>query len=240
MRAWLLGFALPIAVGACSGDPAPERHASVRAGSGAADGGEPTAYDGHDRDGDGVCDATELGIGSDPDRADSDGDGLPDFTEIISGFSATDPMLPEPDQVGFLADAAQAELEVQVRLTAEGSGQGYTGEFGSATSFDPEGRSAKDFFEGAVARGADPPDNVRGLDAASERFTSVLGKTRLSFELQFRYGLEQAASCTASYPYSYRLKEDNGRIASVRNFLLVITPTNVAGRPPFCLPASCL
>lgn len=240
MRAWLLGFALPIAVGACSGEPDRERHATVNVDGAAADGGEPTSYEGDDRDGDGVCDATELGVGSNPGRADSDGDGLPDFTEIVAGFNPIDPMLPEPDQVGFLADAPQAELAIQVRLTVEGSGQGYSGEFVSATSFDPEGRNAKDFFEGAVARGADPPDHVRGLNPASERFTSVLGKTRLSFELQFRYSLEQPASCTASYPYGYRLREDNGKITSARGFLLVVSPTNNADGSPFCLPASCL
>ena len=44
-----------------------------------------------DRDGDGLSDARELEIGTDPDAVDSDGDGVDDWTEIAAG---ADPVLP--------------------------------------------------------------------------------------------------------------------------------------------------
>jgi hypothetical protein len=194
-----------------------------------------------DRDHDGVCDGTERELASDPDRADSDHDGLPDFTEIIAGYNLTDPMIPSPDQVGFLPGVPQAALDLQVRMTVDGSGQGYTGEFQERDALDAHGLTAKDFFEGAVAQGGEPPDNIRGVLVDSERFGSVLGKTRLSFKLRFRVSTEKLADCTIGYPFEYRLKADNDKIATSRDYLLVVAPQTADGeRAKFCVPSSCL
>lgn len=46
--------------------------------------------DGVDTDGDGLDDATEEALGTDPDNADTDGDGVPDGEEVNSGTSPTD------------------------------------------------------------------------------------------------------------------------------------------------------
>jgi hypothetical protein len=194
-----------------------------------------------DRDRDGVCDATEKDLGSDPDRADSDHDGLPDFTEIIANYNLVDPVIPAPDQVGFLAGVPQAALDLAVRMTVDGSGQGYTGEFREGDALDARGLTAKDFYEGAVAQGGEPPDNIRGVLVDSERFGSVLGKTRLSFKLRFRVSTDKLADCTIGYPFEYRLKADNEKIAVSRDYLLVVTPETKDGeRAKFCVPSSCL
>ncbi len=52
-----------------------------------------------DRDGDGVPDETEIGLGLDPDVADTDGDGLDDGVEL-SGDRITDPRRADSDGDG--------------------------------------------------------------------------------------------------------------------------------------------
>ncbi|HKU44447.1 MAG TPA: hypothetical protein VJR89_40080 [Polyangiales bacterium] len=194
-----------------------------------------------DRDHDGVCDGTERELGSDADRADSDHDGLPDFTEIVAGFNLTDPTIPSPDQVGFLAGVPQAALDMRVRMTLEGSGQGYTGEFREMDALEAHGLTARDFFEGAVAQGGEPPDNIRGVVVDSERIGSVLGRTRLAFKLRFRVSTDKLPDCAIGFPFEYRLKADNEKVAASRDYVLVVTPETEDGeRAKFCVPSSCL
>jgi hypothetical protein len=194
-----------------------------------------------DRDHDGVCNGTELALQSDPDRPDTDQDGLPDFTEAFVNFSPTDPAIPAPDQVTYLSSASNEPIDFQVRMTVVGSGLGYTGEFRQLDAPDPRGLSAKDFYLGAEAVGAEPVDNVRGVQAESERFDSVLGKTRVLFTLHFAVGAMKAPGCAIGYPFEYRLKDDNGRYSAARDYLLVVTPDlKTSGEHTFCVPASCL
>jgi hypothetical protein len=197
-----------------------------------------------DRDHDGVCNGTEIALASNPERADTDGDGFPDFTEVMANYVPTNPVVPNPDQVTYLSGSSESTVDFEVRMTVDGAGLGYTGEFRPDASPDPRGISAKDFFLGAEAVGGQPTDNVRGVDAEGERFNSVLGKTRVSFRLHFALGRNKAASCAIGYPFEYRLKDDNGRYSAARSFMLVVTPAderlNANGGHTFCVPASCI
>jgi hypothetical protein len=75
----------------------------------------------------------------------------------------------------------------------------------------------------------------------SERFGSVLGRTRLVFKLRFRVSTDKLADCTIGYPFEYRLKADNEKIVVSRDYLLVVRPETADGeRANFCVPSSCL
>jgi hypothetical protein len=196
---------------------------------------------GNDHDHDGVCDSTELRYGGDLGRADSDRDGLPDLPELLAGFNPTDANSPGPDQVAFISGTSQTALDFEVRLTLDGSGQGYTGEFVAGSSLSDDLLSSADFFNGAVALGADPRENGREMIAASERFGSVDGRTRLSFRLSFAYMQADPAPCTTGYPFMYRIQADNGDLAAGRPYLLIVTSDEGSGgSAEFCVPSACL
>lgn len=242
MREWL-ACSVFVFASACTGSgysPYANDLSSDAAVSGDAD---PRDNPDDDRDHDGVCNGTELALASNPERADTDGDGFPDFTEVMANYVPTNPTIPGPDQVVYLAGDSQSTVDFEVRMTVEGAGLGYTGEFRPDASPDPRGLSAKDFFIGAEATGGQPTDNVRGVNADAERFESVLGKTRVSFRLHFALGSSKAANCSIGYPFEYRLKDDNGRYSAGRSYMLVVTGTgglNANGEHTFCVPASCI
>jgi hypothetical protein len=240
MGRWWVGLGLACATACTTSGYAPSSDASV---SDAAISGSAGARShlNDDRDRDGVCDGTELALMSDPDRADTDRDGIPDFTEAFSNFVVTDPLVPAPDQVFYLFATARESVAFELRMTVNGSGLGYTGEFRALDAPDPRGITAKDFYLGAEALGGEPADNVRGVQAQSEHFASVLGKTRVSFQLRFAVGATKVAGCTMGYPFEYRLKDDNGRFSASRDYMLVVTPDlNANGEHTFCVPASCI
>jgi hypothetical protein len=244
MRGWLVSVSMACAAltwPACTSGAGPNDPEPI-ADAGSGEQGEQRE---DDRDRDGVCDLVEINeLMSDPDRADTDGDSIPDFTEVIASYNPTNPNLPAPDQVAYLSAAPDTVIDVPVRITLDGIGQGYTGEFRAWDALDPRGLTARDFFESAVALGGEPPDNIRGLQSESGRFTSVLGKTRLSFTLRFRMSAaaaEQTARCTIGYPFEYRLKADNGSFAAARDYLLIVVPESTGGeKRSFCVPEACL
>ena len=239
MRDWLVLLTLAC-TSACttSGfDSMPDASGADAAVSG---GGGVRSAANDDRDHDGVCNGTELTLGSDPDRADTDRDGIPDYTEVNANFPLTDPSIPGPDQVTYLYAESYGAIDFVVRMTVNGSGLGYTGEFRPFEAFDSRGITARDFYLGAEAVGGEPTDNVRGVQADAERFESVLGKTRVSFLLHFGVGTVKVADCTMGYPFEYRLKDDNGRFSASRDYLLIVSPdSRAAGEQEFCVPASC-
>ena len=240
MREWLVGLSL--ACTACSTSEFDPQQSIVTPPPAAISGEGGVLSDDEDTDRDGICDGYEVNLGSDPKRADTDRDGLPDFSEIVGGFNLTDPNTPAPDQVGYIVGAAGETLEFPLRVTLEGSGQGYSGEFRvRSDALDPRGLTAKDFFDGAIAVGGEPPDNVRGLHAESERFMSVMGKTRLSFQLRFRVRTDDLPRCAIAYPFEYRLRADDGRFATSRDYVLIVVPESSNGeRRSFCVPEVCL
>jgi hypothetical protein len=194
-----------------------------------------------DADHDGLCDATEEQVGTDPRSPDSDGDGLPDLIELGNGFDATDPSSPATDQVAVLEARDGAALDFPVRATVDGDGQGVSGLFQSISSIYVDQTTAQDFYTGSIAISADPVDGVRSIDARSARFDSVLGRTRLVFSLHFEYGAEaKPVKCAKSYPFRYSMKSDDGDTSADRLYLLNVIPQGQSGDAiKYCLPSSC-
>lgn len=194
-----------------------------------------------DRDHDGLCDATERQIGTDPLAVDTDGDGLPDLIELGNGFDPTDSSTPAPDQVAYLEARPGAILDFAVRATVDGHGQGVSGLFQAITSIYADGTTAEDFFSAASAVSADPVDGARSIDTSAARFDSVLGRTRLGFSLHFEYaGSAKPPECAKAYPFRYSTKSDDGATMAVRLFLLVVAPAGQAGHDAsYCLPSDC-
>lgn len=194
-----------------------------------------------DSDSDGLCDSTELDIGTDPNNADSDHDGLPDLVELGNGFDPTNPNSPMADQLAHLEAKPGATLDFPVRATVDGDGQGVTGSFQAVTSIYADGTSAEDYYQGSVAIAVDPVDAVRNIDAPSAHFDSVLGPARLVFSLRFVYSDVRAnPTCAKSYPFKYNIKSDDGSISADRLSLLIVEPEGQNGRDvPHCLPAGC-
>ena len=194
-----------------------------------------------DTDSDGLCDVSEAALGTRPDALDTDGDQLPDLIELVSGYDPVLPDSPLAEQVAYLASGRGAELAFEVRFTVEGDGQGLTGAFSSSGTLYRDGDSAADYFKGARAVSADPVDAARGIEAASARFEAVLGKSRLSFTLQFALGDPAPRKCSRAYPFRYAIKADDGTTWTDRDYLLVVGPEGGAGlqADAFCLPASC-
>lgn len=242
MRFWLAGLAIAWTSSCAVPSEEPEVLGDELPPRTAAYGGRATGATGVDvdTDHDGACDATELTYGSDPNTPDGDRDGLPDLTELLSNFDPSDPTSPNADQIGYISGAPQAVLDFPLRMTVEGNGLGYSGEFRDFETIDERGFRAKDFFEGAVAISGEPPDNVRGIQAESEHFSSVLGKTRLSFQLRFQVRSSNLAPCTMGYPFEYRLKATDGKYVASRDYFLVVTHDGQGERPQFCMPPACL
>jgi len=82
-----------------------------------------------DQDQDGLCDATEKDVGSNPGALDSDGDGYPDVVEVLNAFDPSDPESPGQEQVGFLVAERDASYQFETRATVDGEGEAYTGSF---------------------------------------------------------------------------------------------------------------
>jgi hypothetical protein len=240
-RSLALLFALQLLAAACTGEP-PQAASTAGQGSTAMAGSSAHPYGRNDdRDQDGLCDASEQRLGTDPSKFDTDADGFPDVVEVLSGYKPTDPVLPGPDQVGYLVAEPGRTLELELRSTIDGDGQGATGQFMARSAFDARGLSAGDFFMSGQAIAAEPPENVRGMQASEEHFASVLGRTRLTFRLHFQFDSTQTLDCAAALPFDYAIKSDISGYVSIRNYLLVLMP-NGAGLEPkdFCRPVACL
>ena len=238
MGRWLpLGFGLLLG---CAGEPA----SSPNGLPGDLPPGAvvpPRGADGADLDGDGLCDTTELELGTNPEASDSDGDRLPDLIEVISNFSPVDDSAPAGDQVAFLQGTRGSSLDFGVRSTVNGDGQSLAGWFTAAGSFYRDDRSAADYFVGATAVSADPIDAARSINEESARFAAVLGKTRLAFKLRFEFGAGPDQDCGVAYPFRYAIKSDDGETRSERFYLLVVGASGAAGldAADFCIPSAC-
>ena len=235
MGRWLM---LGLGLCACAGgavEPA--------AAPSAAPGKEPMAATGDavDSDSDGLCDATEQGLGTDPEAIDTDNDQLPDLIEIASSFGPVDPADPAEDQVAFLEGTRGKHLDFMVRSTVDGDGQSLAGWFTAAGSFYRDEVSAADFFVGSTAVSADPTDAARSINQDSARFAAVLGKTRLAFNLRFEFGDREDLSCGRAYPFRYAIKSDDGETRTERFYLLVVGPSGAPqlAATDLCLPVTC-
>jgi hypothetical protein len=193
-----------------------------------------------DTDHDGLCDISEGMIGTDPTSLDTDHDGFPDVVEAIAEYVATDPSSPGVDQVVYLLAQAGQRVQAEITTTIVGNGAGATGQFNARNAYDRNGLWARDFFVGAVAVEALPPDNARGIVAQDERFTSVLGRTRLTFRLTFAFDTQLQPDCAAALPFDYEVKGDVGAYLASRKFMLVVTPVSSPRAGGYCQPAECI
>jgi hypothetical protein len=220
-----------LALGGCGDDPARMR------GDGAAGSDVERLVD---SDNDGLCDVSELGAGTDPRRPDSDDDGYPDLLEVLAGMHG-EANRPAAHELVFLSATRDARVEHEVRVTVEGTGEGHAGAFDAIASPYPDA-SAANFYAGALAVSGEPPDHVRGLEPDAERFATVLGSTRLSFSLSFRYDQDVAPhpDCRRGYPFRYQVKAEGGFDRSEVTMLLVVAPPGLGQDAPFCLPTDCL
>jgi len=219
--------ALALALSACESPPTPNNDDTIL--------GAPS-----DEDGDGLCDVTEEQMATRLDAIDSDGDGIPDLPEVVFGYDAVNPDEPLEYELAFLPAIPGATTTFSVRSTVVGAGEPHGGAFEALASLDAARTTAQAFFAQGMAVSADPPDNVRGIEANGERFASVLGETRLSFELEFRYGLSEPVPCTQAFPFRYLVKSEIGRVLDIQAFLLIVGPAESGGDPEsYCLPSTC-
>lgn len=195
-----------------------------------------------DADADGLCDATEAQLGTDPDRADSDADGVPDVFEYLLRSDPGDPGAPASEQLLALPAERDATLRAELRVTVDGAGEGHAGVFEPVSSVYPD-LTAADFFAGTTALSAQPPDHVRGVQAGSGRFDTVIGETRLSFALAFSYDLGEPPhdDCVRAYPLRFSVKPDGSASSQSQRLLLQTIPDGLSPRlDPYCLPTRCL
>jgi hypothetical protein len=194
-----------------------------------------------DADEDGLCDATELRLGTDPHARDTDGDGLPDLIELVAGHEPSVPEDPPQDAVAYLKGERGAESRHEARFTVEGDGAALSGWFAAAAALYRDGDRADAYFVGSSALEAAPIDAARSIARESARFEGVLGRTRLSFELRFAYRGDADRDCARAYPFRYAIKSDSGDTRAERNYLLVIGAAGATqvGAEAFCLPTGC-
>lgn len=188
-----------------------------------------------DTDADGVCNATEEDFGTDASSGDSDADGISDLVEIAYDLGELDASRPAPERLAILAGRPGASIEFPVRATVRGDGDGQLGTFEVEPAVYDDRRDAETFFTGALAVSAEPHENVRGIDYGAEKFTSVLGETRLAFSLRFEQPIEEIEPCVRGYPFRYTITSTRGDVTNVERYLLVVVPDRTTFKNgPWC------
>lgn len=217
MSAGIAAVALLLAFGCDDGAPAPPPPSPDASSRDAA-----VAF--RDTDGDGLCDSTELGRGTDPTVPDSDMDGLTDRTEVDFGYQPTRPDSPARDVLVFLSETEGATAQHLVTRTVRGEGENYTGAFEGLAVLDRLDLTAADFYVDSVAVAATPSENVFEVVPEEERFYGVLGRTLLAYEVRFAFGDNVPRSCARAYPFRYQIKRSDGTLVYLGRFLLVVLP----------------
>lgn len=191
-----------------------------------------------DTDGDGVCDRTELGRGTDPTLADTDMDGFPDGVELRLGFDGTRTDSPERDLFVYLNEGPLATADMPILVTVRGNGETYTGAFQSLSVSDPGMENAGFFYTGSTAVAANPMENVYDVVAEDQIIQRVVGRTQLFFDVAFQVPqMEELRGCKHAFPWRYNVKRDDGVLVFARRYFLVVTPN--ATRPEtaaWCAP----
>lgn len=221
----------------CAGGPAPDRpqpYSDATAEHLPAD---------SDLDRDGLCDNTETALGTDPERADTDGDGLPDALEQIAGSDPRDRLDPNRDRVAYLQ--AGRSLDVDIAVVLDEPAGSIHGELADRNALDAQSRRAGDYHLSTIAVSAQPPENVREIEADKARFVSVLGHTRLAFRLRFEAPSIAAVDCAPVLPFDLLAVDETSVARTSERALLVVTnreisPETDAHAIHYCLPIACL
>lgn len=191
-----------------------------------------------DRDGDGLCDGTELARGLDPESADTDGDGFSDLTELQIN---ADPLMidsPDRDTLVVLPTERLATTSVAFTYTVRGEGGSYVGGFSARPRPLADETSANDFFLSAVAVAATPPEHAALIEG--ERFVGVVGRTLLSYQVDFEYRDDALIECMRAYPFSYQVKLEDGNIVGYQQRILLVAPRGMEpGNGPWCGVGAC-
>lgn len=203
------------------------------------DAGPPTdAFVVVDTDRDGLCDATEVARGTDPDVADSDGDGFADLVELQLGGDPLAIDTPSRDSVVVLRTNRLARLSVPVSFSVSGTGGTYVGGFIGRPRVLSDDTSAADHFLSASAVAATPTANADHLEG--ETFFGVTGRTLLAYQVDFEYRGDALVECMTAYPFSYQAKLDGSGIVGSTSRSLVLAPEGMEpGTGTWCEPVSC-
>lgn len=204
------------------------------------DGGEMDSSLNSDRDGDGLCDASELQYGTDPDDPDTDDDKLPDLIEVILGLDALSNLSPDPSALLLLQATQDTRQEFELRVTIDGQGGDYSGLFLDSASIWANGETAATYLVSSSALAAAPPDNVRDIDSTAQTFLGVNGETRLRFGLEFLFADADDLPCTLTLPFQYVVVDNSGAFSNTDPYLLVLTPSGaLESSDDFCTTSSC-
>lgn len=198
-----------------------------------------TSY--NDFDHDGICDATEDSLGTDPLQADSDGDSFPDDVERAFGSNPLVPAEPNRDDIVYLSESATAPLSVTPVLRVRGMGQVFTGFATAGAGARTGGVLATELVESAYAVDAYPRANVFEIDAANQRFVGVEGTTRLIFDLRLYAGNQEPRDCRRAFIVRYYAKTLEGNVYSGPTYYVIVTPdVNSARYAEWCEQTVCI
>jgi hypothetical protein len=186
-----------------------------------------------DSDGDGLCDDTERARGTDPARADTDGDGFPDLVEIHAYADALMIDSPDRDDLVVLPVERLATASVPLTFTVRATGGTYVGGFAARPRPLADGSSANDFFLGASGVTATPSTNVTLIDG--ELFAGVVGRTLLTYQVDFEYRDDALLECMRVYPFTYQVKLQDESLVGLQSRLLLVVPRGMEpGRGTWC------
>ncbi len=190
-----------------------------------------------DTDRDGVCDATEVERGLNPELSDTDDDGFSDYAELLLGFNGLEPASPDRDSVHILRETVESTLQLPLTQTVRGAGEDYTGAFQSLGGPDDAGDTSATFYVDSVATFAEPMDNVAVIESEDEAFRGVVGRTLLGFELRFAFGGATPRVCVRGHQFRYNIKRSDGRLVGAHTeLLLVMPPGQTLATADWCLP----
>jgi hypothetical protein len=186
-----------------------------------------------DTDGDGLCDDTERARGTDPQLADTDGDGFPDLVEIQAGTDALSLRSPNRDHLVVLLVERLAVASLPLTFTVRATGGTYVGGFAARPRPLADASSANDFFLRASAVTATPATNVTVIDG--ELFAGVVGRTLLTYQVDFEYRDDALLECMRVYPFTYQVKLQDQSLVGLQSRLLLVSPRGMEpGRGAWC------
>lgn len=188
-----------------------------------------------DSDEDGLCDESELRMDLDPFDADSDGDTFLDGVEWAQGMDPRSPASPAREDLVLLPEVTDGRVLTTITHEVNGRGESYVGAFVPVGARDPFGKTALDYYDGAIAGGANPPDHVFAIEPEAERFVGATGQALLFFDLSFALGDAIPRVCVHTYPFRYMIKrESTGALTYYRRWLVVTPPASSGSQNRAC------